>query len=169
MINKIAVISDIHANLPALEAVLNDIHEKKISQIYCLGDLVDFAPWGNEVIEVIKRAGITCLMGNHDERIAFDKPIIPLPFHTHEEKISREKAISYSKKTITSENKMWLARLGTVKYFVYSPRPRPGAGAENFFLNFHPQSFGFIICKFYNKNYEEPKSRRVTGLNFRAD
>lgn len=75
MIN-IAVISDIHGNLIALNEVLNDIQGKKIDQIYCLGDLVDFAPWGNEVIEMIRSSGIPCILGNHDERIAYDQPII---------------------------------------------------------------------------------------------
>lgn len=47
---RIAIISDIHGNLPALRAVLNDIESRAIDQIVCLGDLVDFAPWSNEVI-----------------------------------------------------------------------------------------------------------------------
>ncbi|HAU51794.1 MAG TPA: metallophosphatase family protein, partial [Sphingobacterium sp.] len=50
---QLAIISDIHANLIALDAVLTDIKNKGLTQIYCLGDLVDFAPWGNEVIDRI--------------------------------------------------------------------------------------------------------------------
>lgn len=52
---QIAVISDIHGNLIALNEVLKDIKNRNISQVYCLGDLVDFAPWGNEVISLIKK------------------------------------------------------------------------------------------------------------------
>lgn len=48
--NKIAIISDIHANLPALQAVLKDIAKFEADEIYCLGDLTDGAPWHNEVI-----------------------------------------------------------------------------------------------------------------------
>ncbi|MEI7489572.1 MAG: metallophosphoesterase family protein, partial [Chryseobacterium sp.] len=66
---QIAIFSDVHGNLPALEVVLNDIEERGIDQKFCLGDLVDFAPWGNKVIEKIKSLNIPCLMGNHDERI----------------------------------------------------------------------------------------------------
>jgi predicted phosphodiesterase len=51
---QIAVFSDVHGNLPALEVVLKDIEQRGIHQKFCLGDLVDFAPWGNEVIEKIK-------------------------------------------------------------------------------------------------------------------
>lgn len=108
---KIAVISDIHANLIALNEVLNDIKKRSIDQVFCLGDLVDFAPWGNEVIELIRDRKVPCLLGNHDERIAYDQPIIPLPHHDLTETVNREKAIKFSKATISDDNKKWLAEL----------------------------------------------------------
>ncbi|UCA59453.1 metallophosphoesterase [Chryseobacterium rhizoplanae] len=91
---QIAVFSDIHGNLPALEVVLKDIEQRGIHQKFCLGDLVDFAPWGNEVIERIKTLNIPCLMGNHDERIAFDLPVFPLSRHSEEETEARSVALS---------------------------------------------------------------------------
>ena len=108
---QIAIFSDVHGNLPALEVVLNDIEQRGIHQKFCLGDLVDFAPWGNEVIEKIKSLNIPCLMGNHDERIAFDVPIIPLAKHSEEETAARFLAIDHSKKHITKENKKYLSEL----------------------------------------------------------
>ena len=45
---RIALFSDIHANLPAFEAVLKDIENKRPDAVYCLGDLVGYAPWPNE-------------------------------------------------------------------------------------------------------------------------
>lgn len=106
---QIAIFSDVHGNLPALEEVLNDINERGITQKFCLGDLVDFAPWGNEVIERIKNSNIPCILGNHDERIAFDLPVIPLSKHSQEETSARFAAIDHSKKCITDENKSFLA------------------------------------------------------------
>lgn len=108
---QIAIFSDVHGNLPALEAVLKDIDQRGIHQKFCLGDLVDFAPWGNEVIEKIKKLQIPCLMGNHDERIAFDIPVIPLSKHSPEETEARFIAIAHSKKHITVKNKMFLSEL----------------------------------------------------------
>ncbi|WP_175621446.1 metallophosphoesterase family protein [Chryseobacterium schmidteae] len=108
---QIAVFGDVHGNLPALEVVLNDIEERGIRQKFCLGDLVDFAPWGNEVIEKIRSLNIPCLMGNHDERIAFDIPVIPLSKHSEEETAARFLAIDHSKKYITKENKAFLSEL----------------------------------------------------------
>ncbi|SFD52719.1 metallophosphoesterase family protein [Spirosoma endophyticum] len=107
----IAIISDIHANLPALEAVLDDIDTRNIDQIYCLGDLVDFAPWPNEVIALIRQLRIPTLMGNHDERIAFDQPVIPLKKHNAQEMEARFAAIDYTRQAISAENKSFLASL----------------------------------------------------------
>ncbi|WP_336703872.1 metallophosphoesterase family protein [Chryseobacterium indologenes] len=108
---QIAVFSDVHGNLPALEVVLEDIEKRGIRRRFCLGDLVDFAPWGNEVIEKIRSLNIPCLMGNHDERIAFDIPVVPLSKHSEEETSARFIAIDHSKKHITEENKNFLSEL----------------------------------------------------------
>ncbi|RRA98916.1 metallophosphoesterase family protein [Larkinella rosea] len=108
---KIAVISDIHANLPALKTVLNDIENRRADQVYCLGDLVDFAPWPNEVIDLIRQNRIPTLMGNHDERIAFDLPVVPLLKHGPFETQCRMAAIDFTRNAITKENKAFLATL----------------------------------------------------------
>jgi predicted phosphodiesterase len=67
---KIALISDIHANLPALEAVLADIDRADVDAIHHLGDLVGYAPWPNEVIELLAQRGITGVSGNYDSTVA---------------------------------------------------------------------------------------------------
>jgi len=108
---QIAIFSDVHGNLPALEAVLNDIEKRGVVQKFCLGDLVDFAPWGNEVIHTMQNLNIPCIMGNHDERIAFDIPVIPLIKHSQEETAARFLAIDHSKKNITESNKKYLSEL----------------------------------------------------------
>jgi predicted phosphodiesterase len=76
--HRIAIISDLHANLPALDVVLDDLDGRQPDAVFCLGDPVDFAPWPNEVIETIRHRRIPTIMGNHDERIALDHAIIPL-------------------------------------------------------------------------------------------
>ncbi|MBI5253735.1 MAG: metallophosphoesterase family protein, partial [Euryarchaeota archaeon] len=60
---QVAVISDIHSNLPALREVLNEIEGMKI---FCCGDLVGYAAFPNEVIEVVKKKKIISILGNHD-------------------------------------------------------------------------------------------------------
>ena len=62
----IAVISDIHGNLPGLEAVLKDIEEVGAEQIVCLGDVAGFGPQPREALASIKALGCSVVMGNAD-------------------------------------------------------------------------------------------------------
>lgn len=118
---KIAIISDIHANLPALEKVLEDIHSNfKADQIYCLGDLTDGAPWANEVINLIRQHDIPTIMGNHDERIAFDYEVFPLKKHTLEEQLARAETIRQTKETISETNLKYLSELKLNIKFSYA-------------------------------------------------
>lgn len=66
---KIVFFSDIHANLPALEAFFRDIESVKPDAIYCLGDLVGYNTWANEVVHEIRKRNIPTIMGNHDEAL----------------------------------------------------------------------------------------------------
>ena len=68
---KYALISDIHANLPALEAVLADISGRpEVGATYHLGDLVGYAPWPDETVALLARAGIAGVAGNYDSTVA---------------------------------------------------------------------------------------------------
>ena len=70
---KYALISDIHANLPALEAVLEDIERRPdIDATYHLGDLVGYAPWPNEVIATLREHAIAGIAGNYDSTTGTD-------------------------------------------------------------------------------------------------
>ena len=69
---RYALISDIHANLPALRAVLNDIAKRDVDAIYHLGDLTGYAPWPNETVDLLRERGITGIAGNYDSTVATD-------------------------------------------------------------------------------------------------
>ena len=65
------LLSDIHANAPALDAVLRDARLRRdVTGIYHLGDLVGYAPWPNEVIATIRDEGIPGVAGNYDSTVA---------------------------------------------------------------------------------------------------
>ncbi len=68
---KRALISDIHSNLEALEAVLADIKSQGITEIYCLGDIVGYGPNPRECIDLVMKLNF-CLLGNHDQAALFD-------------------------------------------------------------------------------------------------
>lgn len=68
---KRALISDIHSNLEALQAVLADIQTQGIKEIFCLGDLVGYGPNPRECIDLVMNCDV-CLLGNHDQGALFD-------------------------------------------------------------------------------------------------
>lgn len=68
---KRAIISDIHGNLEALEAVLNDIQDRGVREIYCLGDMVGYGPNPRECVDYA--LGFQqCVLGNHDQGALYD-------------------------------------------------------------------------------------------------
>jgi predicted phosphodiesterase len=66
-----ALISDIHGNLEALEAVLKDIQTQNVTEIYCLGDVVGYGPNPRECIDLVMQCKVV-LLGNHDQGAMFD-------------------------------------------------------------------------------------------------
>jgi predicted phosphodiesterase len=66
-----ALISDIHSNLEALQAVLKDIESHNVSEIYCLGDIVGYGPNPRECVDLVMKCKMV-LLGNHDQGAMFD-------------------------------------------------------------------------------------------------
>ncbi len=63
---RVALLADIHSNLPALEAVLKDVDRTAPDAIWCPGDLVGYNPWPNEVLEILRQRHVKAIRGNHD-------------------------------------------------------------------------------------------------------
>lgn len=97
----IAILSDIHANLAALEAVLVDIDQRNIKQILCLGDVVGYNAQPDECITLLRERDIPCLMGNHDSYL------------TSEQNCERSRVVAEiiddHKKMVSPQNLSWLA------------------------------------------------------------
>ncbi len=70
--SRVAIITDIHGNLPALEAALARTADLEIDDVYCGGDLVGYGPWPNEVCRLIEERGIATIYGNYDYAIGRD-------------------------------------------------------------------------------------------------
>jgi predicted phosphodiesterase len=70
--SRVAVCTDIHANLPALQAALARVDELGIDRVYCGGDLVGYGPHPNEVCALIAEREIPTIYGNYDYAIARD-------------------------------------------------------------------------------------------------
>src|ERR1700758_996064 len=108
---KIALFSDIHANLPALEACLKNIEQQKPDAIYCLGDLVGYNIWPNEVIQEIRRRGIPTNAGNYDFGVGRKSDDCGCAYKTDEEKANGAISISFTNQIVKDEERPYLRTL----------------------------------------------------------
>ena len=100
--NRLAVISDIHGNYPALKSVLSDIDRAGISDIICLGDIVGYYCQVNECIDELRTRNIHCLLGNHDYYMTSN---------TCCDSKTVKMCIDFQKTVIRKENFEWLESL----------------------------------------------------------
>lgn len=108
---RIALFSDIHANLPALEAFFKSIDEQKPDAIYCLGDLVGYNIWPNEVVNEIKRRGIPTIKGNYDEGIGLMSGDCGCAYKTEKDKEMGNISISFTDSIVQPEERRYLRTL----------------------------------------------------------
>ena len=109
---RYALLSDIHANLPALRGVLTDIDQRaNIDAIYHLGDLTGYAPWPNEVVTLLRERGIPGIAGNYDSTLATDYKHCGCRADTpHDEELSHV-SYEWTRSHVTAETKRYLASL----------------------------------------------------------
>ncbi len=121
----VGFISDIHANLPALDAVMEKL--ERCDEIYCCGDVVGYYPYPNEVVEVLKDADVKSVLGNHDYAVLTND-------FTTFNSIARE-AGEWTVKHVTEETIEYLSELPlsieTETFEIY--HGRPGEGFEVIF------------------------------------
>lgn len=87
-VEKLAIISDIHGNIPALEAVFRNIDERNIKRVFCLGDLVGKGPDGKRAIQMVRDRCEVVVRGNWDELM--EKEDVPYEIKWHQMQLSQE-------------------------------------------------------------------------------
>jgi predicted phosphodiesterase len=111
-VRSCAVISDIHGNRLALEAVLEDIAGRpEIDATYCLGDLVGYGPDPNGVIDLIREAGIPTLLGNYDDGVGRETGDCGCYYATPEAERLGAASYAFTAAAVTPEGKAFLRRL----------------------------------------------------------
>ncbi|KGO95072.1 metallophosphoesterase family protein [Flavobacterium subsaxonicum] len=108
---KIALFSDIHANLPALEAFFADIEQRKPDAIYCLGDLVGYNIWPNEVINEVRKRGIPTIAGNYDFGIGRTSDDCGCAYKSDDEKANGAVSISFTNSLVNDDERKYLRTL----------------------------------------------------------
>jgi len=105
---RFAVFGDIHANLEALIAVLEDAEDRGCTHYVCLGDVVGYNANPHECVEIIRHLGCPVVKGNHDEQASTE---------THLENFNplAEEAINWTREHLTTDDKEWLRDLRFVR------------------------------------------------------
>lgn len=116
---KIAVISDIHSNIYALDAVLADIETKDIDMTVCTGDLVGYGTRPNEVIETLKKNKILTIMGNYDDAIGNLKIVCGCDYPDPKDAEKAGLSMHFTGQTTTNENKEYLRNLPKELIFTF--------------------------------------------------
>ncbi len=98
---KYAIIADIHANLEALEVVLDDTRKEKCTHYACLGDVVGYNANPKECLDIIRNMGMPCVKGNHDEYCSIETDLEGFNPHAAE-------AVNWTRQQLTKEDRQWL-------------------------------------------------------------
>ena len=111
MTTRLAIFSDVHANLPAMEVVAAHIKAGCYDGVYCLGDLGGYASQPNEVQDLVESLGCPVVLGNYDEGVGFNKDDCGChyvkPFDIQMSNIS----FGWTRAETTDARKAWLREL----------------------------------------------------------
>src|SRR5687767_12519777 len=109
---RYALISDVHANLPALKSVYGHITERSdIDAIYHLGDLVGYAPWPNEVVAFIVTRGIAGVAGNYDSTVGTDYQHCGCRYEDPRQEELSHLSYAWTRQHVSPDTKSFLAGL----------------------------------------------------------
>lgn len=105
---KYAIIADIHANLEALQAVLDDIQKRNCESIVCLGDLVGYNASPKECLDIVRRLNIPTVKGNHEQYCAAETSLEGFS-------PTAAKAVRWTRDQLTQDDRRWLRELQYVR------------------------------------------------------
>jgi len=128
----LTVFSDIHANLPAMKAILRDMDKRGERNRYCLGDLVGYGTFPNEVIELIRESGLPTIMGNYDQGIGESSDECGCAYNDELSKALGKRSVAWTNQHTNDENKAFLRslagsiplQLGELKVLLVHGSPR---------------------------------------------
>ena len=108
---RIAILSCIHGNMAALEAVWDDLIGQNVDRVYCLGDLVGYGPFPNEVIKFVQDYNIPTVLGCWDEGIGMEREDCGCKFVTEEDAEHGHAAFVWTRSKVTDANRKFLSEL----------------------------------------------------------
>jgi predicted phosphodiesterase len=111
MTGPLAVFSDVHGNLPGLEAILADAARRGVTNVVCLGDLVGYGPFPNEVATLVRERAIPTVMGNYDQGIGFATGDCGCVYKTDEQRAEGAASLHWTEQATSPETRAYLRTL----------------------------------------------------------
>ena len=108
---RVTIFGDIHGNLPALEAVLTDMESHDPTPLYCLGDLVGYGTFPNEVVATIRERNIPTLMGNYDQGVGNSSDDCGCAYTSPVAEALGKRSIAWTNQNTSTDNKLFLRQL----------------------------------------------------------
>lgn len=116
---RVAIFSDVHGNVAALDAVLADIRAARLRETYCLGDLVGYGPDPEGVIDRVRALDIPTIQGNYDEGVGNRRGECGCYYATEQARRDGEASYAFTSRAIDDEHAAWLAALPPALRFEY--------------------------------------------------
>ncbi|BDI28255.1 phosphoesterase [Capsulimonas corticalis] len=111
MAKRLAIFSDIHANLPAMEVVADYIRSGGYDGVYCLGDLGGYASQPNEVQDIVQSMGCPTILGNYDEGVGFERESCGCNYIQPFDIKMSDVSFFWTREHTSGEHKAWLREL----------------------------------------------------------
>lgn len=110
---RFAVIGDIHSNIHALKSVIEDIKAKDVDFILCTGDMVGYAPYPNEVIDLVRKNSVLSIQGNYDKAIGNSESVCGCDYNDEKQLEMAGLSVMFTNMTVTEKNRTYLKELPT--------------------------------------------------------
>jgi len=91
---RMAILSDVHANLEALQAVVSDMEDRMVDRIICLGDIIGYGPDPEAVVRLVQEIGCLSVLGNHEAALISEKARRWMNFQAQENSVRTERMLS---------------------------------------------------------------------------
>ena len=108
---RIALLADLHANLPAVRAVLQDAAQIGCDAIWCAGDVVGRGPHPNEVVELMRTVDVVTVQGNWDEAVGMGREVSGSIWESPEIEAHGQRSLEWTRSRLSEENMAWLRQL----------------------------------------------------------
>jgi predicted phosphodiesterase len=109
---RYALISDVHANLPALEAVMRDVAARdRLDGVFHLGDLVGYAPWPNETVALLRSLGVQGIAGNYDSTVAAEYKHCGCKYEDPRQEALAHESYEWTRAHVSAETRRFLGTL----------------------------------------------------------